>query len=88
MGKLCKAHTGSLWVRRQDNTYHGVCYTSRVALAEMRNSSTSPPCGSKVIYFCVVYIQQVHLWESCARHIPDHCGSGDVHGQGEYDWFL
>ena len=28
---------------RQDNTYHGFCYTSRGALAEMRNSSIGPP---------------------------------------------
>ena len=28
---------------RQDSTYHGLCYTSRGALAEMRNSSMGPP---------------------------------------------
>ena len=28
---------------RQDNTYHGLCYTSRGALAGTRNSSTGPP---------------------------------------------
>ena len=27
---------------RQDNTYHSLCYTSREALAGMRNSSTGP----------------------------------------------
>ena len=27
---------------RQDNTYHGLCYTSRGALAGTRNSSNSP----------------------------------------------
>ena len=27
----------------QDNTYHGLCYTSRGALAGMRNSSMGPP---------------------------------------------
>ena len=27
---------------RQDNTYHGLCYTSRGALAAMRNSSMGP----------------------------------------------
>ena len=30
---------------RQDNTYHGLCYTSRGALARMRNSSMGPPHG-------------------------------------------
>ena len=28
---------------RQDNTYHSLCYTSRGALAETRNSSMGPP---------------------------------------------
>ena len=28
---------------RQDNTYHGLCYTSRGALAGMRNTSMGPP---------------------------------------------
>ena len=28
---------------RQDNTYHGLCYTSHGALAGTRNSSMSPP---------------------------------------------
>ena len=28
---------------RQDSTYHDLCYTSRGALAEMRNSSMGPP---------------------------------------------
>ena len=28
---------------RQDSTYHSLCYTSRGALAEMRNSSMGSP---------------------------------------------
>ena len=28
---------------RQDNTYHGLCYTSRGSLAGTRNSSMGPP---------------------------------------------
>ena len=28
---------------RQDSTYHGLCYTSRGALAGMRNRSMGPP---------------------------------------------
>ena len=28
---------------RQDNTYHGLCYTSRGALAGTKNSSMGPP---------------------------------------------
>ena len=30
---------------RQDSTYHGLCYTSRGALAGTRNSSMGPPHG-------------------------------------------
>ena len=29
--------------QRQDNTYHGLCYTSRGSLAGTRNSSMGPP---------------------------------------------
>ena len=29
--------------RQEDNTYHGLCYTSRGALAGTRNSSMGPP---------------------------------------------
>ena len=31
---------------RQDSTYHGLCYTSRGALAGTRNSSMGPPMSS------------------------------------------
>ena len=42
---------------RQDNTYHGLCYTSRGALAGMRNSSMglcrrSPLCIKMVYNIC------------------------------------
>ena len=30
-------------IHRQDSTYHSLCYTSRGALAGMRNSSMGPP---------------------------------------------
>ena len=33
---------------RQDNTYHGLCYTSRGALAGTRNSSMSPHHGGSI----------------------------------------
>ena len=37
---------------RQDSTYHGLCYTSRGALAGTRNSSMGPPHeGSTRLYF-------------------------------------
>ena len=31
--------------QRQDSTYHSICYTSRGALAGIRNSSMGPPWG-------------------------------------------
>ena len=33
---------------RQDSTYHGLCYTSRGALAGTRNSSMGPPHGPEL----------------------------------------
>ena len=30
-------------IHRENSTYHGLCYTSRGALAGMRNSSMGPP---------------------------------------------
>ena len=35
---------------RQDNTYHGLCYTSRGALAGARNSSMGPPHEGSIRY--------------------------------------
>ena len=34
---------------RQDNTYHGLCYTSRGALAGTRNSSMGPPHSPSIL---------------------------------------
>ena len=36
---------------RQDNTYHGLCYTSRGALAGTRNSSMAPCCVQETVPF-------------------------------------
>ena len=38
---------------RQDNTYHGLCYTSRGALAETRNINSMYVCMCIYIYMCV-----------------------------------
>ena len=35
--------TDRITPHRQDNTYHGLCYTSRGTLAGTRNSSIGPP---------------------------------------------
>ena len=53
---------------RQDNTYHGLCYTSRGALAGTRSSSTGPPwrfhkCTSTIWYY--VRIPFVTIYFSC-----------------------
>ena len=42
---LSDEHQGYLFApsHRQDSTYHGLCYTSRGALAGTRNSSMGPP---------------------------------------------
>ena len=40
---------------RQDNTYHGLGYTSRVALAGTRNSSMGPPHEGRFIH--LFYLQ-------------------------------
>ena len=43
--ETCCYHMGYFFLHhlRQDSTYHGLCYTSRGALAGMRNSSMGPP---------------------------------------------
>ena len=51
VGHMVKDHSFRLTARvllyapshRQDSTYHSLCYTSRGALAGMRNSSMDPP---------------------------------------------
>ena len=57
---------------RQDNTYHGLCYTSRGALAGTRNSSMGPPhegsirrpTGTAIMMF-PLYCRDKHgLWYS------------------------
>ena len=57
---------------RQDNTYHGLCYTSRGALAGTKNSSMGPPHVGSIVCVCVcvcvyIYIYEcvffIYLWE-------------------------
>ena len=41
---------------RQDSTYHGLCYTSRGALAGTRNSSMGPPHeGRKEMFYLTTH---------------------------------
>ena len=45
---MVKDHSDSEKGDRQDNTYHGLCYTSRGALTGTRNSSMGPPHGGSI----------------------------------------
>ena len=55
---------------RQDNTYHGLCYTSRGALAGIRNSSMGPGRGSQTTGACASLISgQVLRWTLSVNYI-------------------
>ena len=61
---------------RQDSTYHGLCYTSRGALAGTRNSSMGPPHEGSCVCMCVCVCVCV-----CARtHI--------IHGLKNNNWLV
>ena len=47
---------------RQDNTYHGLCYTSRGALAGTRNSSMGPPHEGLIRRPKSHHEQTLYLW--------------------------
>ena len=51
---------------RQDNTYHGLCYTSRGALAGTRNSSQEykpvPQCWGYLKKYTQVHFKSTGLW--------------------------
>ena len=46
---------------RQDNTYHGLCYTSRGALAGTRNSSMGPPHEGSIRRPIAPWANALHL---------------------------
>ena len=54
---------------RQDNTYHGLCYTSRGALAGTRRSSMGPPHEGlhQTVYF---YYLREWCSDSCSQTAP------------------
>ena len=47
---------------RQNNTYHGLCYTSRGALAGTRNSSMGPPYEGSIVCVCVCVCVCVYIY--------------------------
>ena len=62
---------------RQDNTYHGLCYTSRGALAGMRNSSMGPPHEGSIRrpiapWANALPLSYVPLPENDSRKPPQH----------------
>ena len=50
---------------RQDNTYHGLCYTSRGALAGTRNSSMGPPHEGSILW---ATSRSAVLRRQCMKH--------------------
>ena len=74
---------------RQDNTYHGLCYTSRGALAGTRNSSMGPPNEGSIrrptapwanalplSYVPLPYRSQMRLLFVLPRALPPRGGGG------------
>ena len=63
---------------RQDNTYHGLCYTSRGALAGMRNSSMGRSIYGKItiLIFCLLTacFEDTHTSTHTHTHTRTHTG--------------
>ena len=52
---------------RKYSTYHGLCYTSRGALAGTRNSSMDPPSGEQALRnSSVVSSHDIHVYVLCS----------------------
>ena len=67
---------------RQDNTYHGLCYTSRGALAGTRNSSIGPPHEGSIRRSCYFSFQpEHHDWWNRPWYVTG-VGSGGGGGGG------
>ena len=64
-GNLLSPH-GFLISSRQDNNYHGLCYTSRGALASMRNSSMGAPWGIDPTILCSYH--RATLWMNFIKY--------------------
>ena len=69
---------------RQDNTYHGFCYTSRGALAGTRNSSMGPPHEGS-IRPCIYALNSSRLSGQQTKSTPRaeaYLGAGGGGGSG------
>ena len=60
---------GSFICLRQDNIYHSLCYTSRGALAGMRNRSMSPPWGINPMTH---HTMSRHPYHGAASHYAEY----------------
>ena len=64
--------------QRQDNTYHGLCYTSRGVLDWTRNSSMGPPwpnSGGSLLARSEMYLHgSVRWWCDGYSDRSPHCG--------------
>ena len=83
---------------RQDCTYHGLCYTSRGALAETRNSSMGPPHEGSIqrpiAQWANALTKELHLdrvdslvviWEN-KQHYKYSRNSSKCHGGSRKQW--
>ena len=59
---------------RQDNTYHGLCYTSRGALAGTRNSSMGPPHEGSIQRPIAPWTNALPL-----SYVRSHCVFNEAH---------
>ena len=67
---------------RQDSTYHSLCYTSRGALAGMRNSSMGPPHEGSIREWTLLPRSYISLPISIRvlLHAPSHRHDSTYHG--------
>ena len=70
-------------IHRHDNTYHGLCYTSRRALAGTRNSLMGPPHEGSIrrpfapwanaltteLHLAPLLVRSRHMAENVAKHV-------------------
>ena len=78
---------------RQDNTYHGICYTSRGALAGTRNSSMGPPHEGSIrrpiAPWANALTTELHLAPNCVwMHVCLSCEMSILENNNKKVWFV
>ena len=71
---------------RQDNTYHGLCYTSRGALAGTRNSSTSKKASYHLLLLLFVVLQEDFFCAAAFGVLGVSCDFGVSGSEAVGDW--